>query len=277
MTIQSTASSVTLQGNGATPAFPYAFTIPGDTVNDQSNVQITIVDTTSGTPVTTILGDADYTINGISTPDDPSAAGEVTYPLVGGDIPAGVFITIQRVVPYEQLTSIDNGAGFYADVLEAALDWIVMQVQQLQTQIAYSLQRSVSDPSGAPATLPLASDLAGLFAVWDVEGNLVGGDATGSPVAAHKVLASPYQATAGDGLVAVNLTVPGAAVIKCPVTPAPGQKFTVKDDAGTAGANNITVQDMSGKTIDGQANFVLTINYQCNTFQYNGTQWDVVG
>jgi hypothetical protein len=121
-------SFVTYQGNGATTVFPYTFIIPS-----AASAVVSITNTATG--VTTILSTSQYTITGIGSGSEFSGGsgpgGNVTYPVTGSPLPAGYTITIQRVVPYQQSTSLTNQGAFYPNVVEACLDILTMQTQQL--------------------------------------------------------------------------------------------------------------------------------------------------
>jgi len=47
--------------------------------------------------------------------------------------------------------------------------------------------------------------------------------------------------------------------------------FVIKDQSGASGSNNITVTLESGGTIDGEANFIMNVNYQSITLYVDGT------
>jgi hypothetical protein len=52
-----------------------------------------------------------------------------------------------------------------------------------------------------------------------------------------------------------------------------GKVITVKDEAGAAATNNITVSVASSGTIDGASTSVINTNYGFKTYYSNGTQW----
>lgn len=85
--------------------------------------------------------------------------------------------------------------------------------------------------------------------------------------------AYPYTTIAQDNLILVDTT--SARTIVPRASPATGQKHIIKDSVGSAGTNNITVTP-SGKNIEGQASFIMNINYQSITIVYNGTEWSVI-
>lgn len=85
--------------------------------------------------------------------------------------------------------------------------------------------------------------------------------------------AYPYTTLASDYLILVDTT--SARTIIPLGSPATGTTQVIKDNVGSAAANNITVTP-SGKNIDGAASYVININYGSITIIYNGTQWNIV-
>lgn len=66
----------------------------------------------------------------------------------------------------------------------------------------------------------------------------------------------------------------GAATqVTLPASPFTGQVCFVKDGKGDASTNNITVIGAASATIDGAASFVISTDYACIAFHYNGTEW----
>jgi hypothetical protein len=55
-----------------------------------------------------------------------------------------------------------------------------------------------------------------------------------------------------------------------------GRKVRVVDKAGNASNNTITVNTESTETIDGQADAVITNNFEALTFQSDGSNWFIV-
>lgn len=64
-----------------------------------------------------------------------------------------------------------------------------------------------------------------------------------------------------------TVNLPAASTLK------DGNSFEVKDEAGTAGANNITIDPNGSETIDGAATAVVNSNYGCIKFYTDGTNW----
>lgn len=135
MTLPASAGRIVASGNGVTTGWPYNFLIPAE-----SDLVVTITEV--ATAISTTLLASQYSVTGINNP----AGGTVTYPLIGSPLPVGWTITIQRIVPYEQDTDLTNQDGFYADVIENALDYLTMQTQQLADDVSRAL---VEDPYGA--------------------------------------------------------------------------------------------------------------------------------
>jgi len=82
--------------------------------------------------------------------------------------------------------------------------------------------------------------------------------------------AYPYTVLAQDAVVGVNTS--SARTINLPPAPSVGEKHTVKDVVGSAGANNITVQG-NGSNINGAASETIATNYAASTYVYTGTIW----
>lgn len=175
--LTSTQSYVTYQGNGAATSFPYSFPVA-----DATYLQVSITNNNVDPPPTTVLTSSQYAVtgigNGIAGAANPTPGGCVTYPTSGSPLPNGWSITIQRIVPYTQGTSLANQGGLWPVVVEGALDYLTMLTQQLafaDSQLAGSLQTSIADivaPSAdiiPPFTLPANGStisLAGLKSVY---------------------------------------------------------------------------------------------------------------
>jgi len=75
--------------------------------------------------------------------------------------------------------------------------------------------------------------------------------------------------------IVINKTSGSPTQVNLPVSPIFGQEILIKDGAGDAETNNITVS-VSGNTIDGFPSIVMSRNYQSFDFLYNGTEWNIV-
>lgn len=136
MTISTTASVVTAQGNGATTSWPFSFLIP------TGAIKVTLTLRSDGT--TQVLSSSAYSVSGLDNP----AGGTVTYPLSGSPLASTYNITIERVVPYTQTSNFTNQGDFNPEALDEALDTVVMQIQQLKTLI----DNAIAFPLGASET-----------------------------------------------------------------------------------------------------------------------------
>lgn len=120
-------SYTTYQGNGAASVFPFNFLVPS-----ASQLVVSITNNNVSPAVTTILQASQYGVTGIGN----TSGGAVTYPTSGAPLAPGWSITIQRVVPYQQNTSLTNQGAFYPQVVETCLDVLTMQTQQLAAAVA---------------------------------------------------------------------------------------------------------------------------------------------
>jgi len=142
-------SYVLYYGNGLTTVFAYNFYVPtaADMVVSITNQNVT-------PNVTTVLANTQYAVTGIGNGNEfaggAGPGGTVTYG-VGNPLPTGWTITIQRVVPYVQNTSFPNQGGFYPQVVEAALDYLTMQVQQIAA--AATTLGALQGPAGQNGTI----------------------------------------------------------------------------------------------------------------------------
>lgn len=91
-----------------------------------------VISYTDADGVQTTLTPSQYTLV-ITAPTGSQTfgvGGTVTYPKVGSPIASGTSLTISRLVPFTQTTSISNQGNFAPAVIEAALDTLCMEIQQ---------------------------------------------------------------------------------------------------------------------------------------------------
>ena len=84
--------------------------------------------------------------------------------------------------------------------------------------------------------------------------------------------AYPYTVLPQDAFIIVDSSA--ARTINLTASPPTGQRVTIKDNVGSAAANNITITPAAGN-IDGAASYVINVNYGSVDLVYNGTQWNV--
>lgn len=134
MTISTTVNFNTYTGNGGTNI--YAFTFP---VFNASDIVVSITDLAG--LISTLNITTDYTIQGLIVGGGLAATGTITLVnsgqawLTGANLTTGYILTVSRIVPLKQLTSLRNQGDFFPEVIENTLDNIVMQIQQLQQTI----------------------------------------------------------------------------------------------------------------------------------------------
>ena len=207
LTISTSSNTVIAQGNGLTTSFPFSFPVP---LASELNVYYT-----DAFGNVSLLPSSSYSVTGIGT----SNGGSVTYPLVGSPIATGTSLTIQRVVAYQQLTDIVNQSGYYPNVVEAALDYLTMQTQQIAQASQLSLRVPLA-PTVANLTFPGAVQRANTLAGFDASGNAI---------------TYPVSATIGAG----NLTPEGPFVSGIGFTPNFTTTLTLSKAYGTK--NNVQV------------------------------------
>jgi len=85
------------------------------------------------------------------------------------------------------------------------------------------------------------------------------------------VFDTPYAALSTDYFIGVD--VAGPSEIDLPAS-STGTTYVIKDVAGTASTDNITV--VATTTIDGQANAKINIDYASITLLFNGSEWNII-
>ena len=124
-----TLQSQTIQyGNGSQTQFYGSFPVVS-----ASDVQVVYTNTT-GQQSTLLPTQYLITIYPPVTGQLWSTSFSVSYPLIGSPIAAGTSLTISRVLPLTQGTVLSNQGAFYPQVVEAALDTNVMQLQQVSAR-----------------------------------------------------------------------------------------------------------------------------------------------
>lgn len=96
----------------------------------------------------------------------------------------------------------------------------------------------------------------------------------GQAVRRTTVSDASYTALAIDYIIAyTSLTTGRTVTLKDATTLDSGQTYVIKDEAGTAGTNNITIATTGGQTIDGAATKVINTNYGSMKLYSNGSNW----
>ena len=128
MTISSSVSKATLNGDGVQTEFPFAFKVwkAGD-------LEVSI---TSPLGANTLVTDWTVELAGIG--------GTVTYPTTGYPLPTGWKITLRRFMDFLQDVDLVSGTRFDPEVIETALDIAAAERQQLLEEISRAVRVGVA-------------------------------------------------------------------------------------------------------------------------------------
>lgn len=149
VTISNTANSVVAQGTGATATFTYSYLMP-TTASAVAQIYNTVSKTV------TVLATGSYNITGIGN----TAGGTFSYPLDGTFLSTTQYISLTRVVPVVQETSIADQGAFAPDAIENALDYLTEIGQQLTnslTAVIASLGTNLPPVVQTAPVIPTAS------------------------------------------------------------------------------------------------------------------------
>lgn len=133
-------------GNGSTTSFPFDFK-----VFDKEDLQVILKNEIN--VETTLVLDSDYSVT-LNADQDADPGGSVAYPISGDALPSTETLTVLGALEYLQPTDITNSGGFYPQVIENALDRLVILIQQLKERIARTLTLAITTPDGVNTTLP---------------------------------------------------------------------------------------------------------------------------
>ena len=128
MTINTSNNTQTFFGNGVTTVFTTNF-VP----DSASDLVLTL--STSSTAGTVIASNL-YNVS-IGAPPVNAIWGQsatITYPLTGGPISSGTYLTVSRILPFTQPTSFINQGNVWPNAVETAFDILAMQIQQLASR-----------------------------------------------------------------------------------------------------------------------------------------------
>lgn len=125
MTVSTSQASEIFLGNGATNTFTFSFI--GVAAED---IQVVYSNPPTG-QITLLPSQYTLFLNPAAAGSLWSVGGTVTYPTSGTPIPDGSTLTISRILPFTQTTSISNQGNFYPQAIEQALDKLEMQIQQI--------------------------------------------------------------------------------------------------------------------------------------------------
>jgi len=125
MTLSTTTSSITYDGDGNNKTFAYTFKI-----KDEDHLVVTLSDDDGSNPEI-LVKTTDYTVTGVG-----EAAGGNVVLTAGRAAPASdEHLTIDRVVPLTQLTDLEEQGSWLAETHEDVFDYLMMVNQQQQDEI----------------------------------------------------------------------------------------------------------------------------------------------
>lgn len=133
---------------------------------------------------------------------------------------------------------------------------------------------ATADVIGFTPTTPanFTGTVATVQAALDQLASGVSGSGGASSVRSITVSDSPLTADSDDTMILVDSS--GGAVTVVLPTKAANRRITVKDSAGSASTNQITVQPGGvGELIDGSSNFVIDVDRAAISFVCDGSNW----
>lgn len=159
MTISSTDDprAGPFNGNGSQTVFPFVF-------KTFAKADLLVVRTDDDGLEYTLVLDSDYSVS-LNADQDANPGGSITYPISGSALPLGETLTIASNLDFIQTTDIQNSGGFFAEVIEDALDRQVMLIKQVNEKVDRALRVAVSTPVDVSLELPVP--VANNFIGWD--------------------------------------------------------------------------------------------------------------
>jgi hypothetical protein len=185
-------------GNGSTTAFPFSFK-----VFQASDVLVVQTDTTPTDYTLTI--NTDYTV-ALNANQDANPGGTVNMTVAP---PSGYMLTIGSQVPQVQSVTLTNNGGFYPTVINTALDYLTILVQQLGEKVGRALVMPFS--TNASGQLPPVAP--GQLLGWKADGSGIAnvgasGVGAGSIVASNMAAGATGTALSGDTQAAATKATP---------------------------------------------------------------------
>ncbi len=212
MTVSVQASSELILGDGVNTSFDFSYigaiAVDNQVTWTQSDGTITVLDPSQYT----------LTLNAAVPGQIWGIGGVLVFPLSGSPIPVGDTLLVQRVLPYTQETSISNQGAFYPEAVEAALDILCFEIQQLRTQIQFGTSSSSTGNVVGPGT----SSNYGVAYFIGTNGQRLGSTLAGTPgyVLTGRNGTQPpnFQLPPGqaNGILSVSIYPPGVYVITPP-------------------------------------------------------------
>jgi hypothetical protein len=179
---------------------------------------------TNASGTETVLSSSQYsiTINSVATGQIWASGFTLTYPTSGAPIANGTSLTVQRILPLQQLTSLENQGNFYPQAVEAGLDVLEMQIQQVSartgsyrgvwaTDVIYNFGDIVQDGvNGAYTNNIYVCVIANTSGTWATD--LAAGDWSLALNVQSLIVSGSYLPLSG-GTVSGNLAVTGTTTL----------------------------------------------------------------
>lgn len=205
MTISTQASSTVFAGNGSTTSFGFSW-IAGV----PSNLVVTYTDASGVGTVLTQGSQYTAVLNAPVAGQIWGVGGTIAYPLTGAPIQPGTYLTVQRIVPITQLTSISNQGDFYPQAVEKALDTLCMEIQGVSARAARAIVVNPADQN-APLPLPPVAQRALQMMGFDADGNPIAAEPSSALVSsAMQPFVASATVAAATGLLQFLATGAGA-------------------------------------------------------------------
>lgn len=160
MTISSTATRKAgpYSGNGSTVAFAFTFKVFAD-----SDLVVTHTDDNGVETVKTLTTHYTATLNANQNSNPGGTVTMLTAPATGEKV------TITSAVPKTQAVNLSDGGGFFASVVNNALDRLTIFSQELAEQVSRVMKLPVSAEDGTDPNLPTPE--AGTVLGWNAGGD----------------------------------------------------------------------------------------------------------
>lgn len=186
-------------GNDVTSSFAFAFKVFADD-------DIRVVETLIATEVESdLVLNTDYTVSR-NADQDADPGGTITYK-VGGvttALPSTKKLTIVGDFDYSQPTDIPNGGSFFANVIETALDRLMMQIKQIKEQVGRAVLVDVSSDTLPSALMDSLADNVAASAA-----SATAADASADAAAASALAAAASEAATSDKVSRTGDTMTG--------------------------------------------------------------------
>ena len=221
-------------GNGTTTQFDFTFR-----VFQESDVKVILTDA-NGIETVLVLN-SDYYVH-INDEQETNNGGYITYPRPDAiplppNLSSANKLTLLGNLEYTQEVDLINGGGFYPEVIEASLDKMTMQLQQLK-EVS---DRSVQVPASS-AISPV--QYFELIVEYKDDAAASAADAAAS---ASSASASASSAASNAGLITSNLTnINKVAAIDTEIVAVAGNALDIDAVAAQIGAVEIVGNDLGG-------------------------------